>query len=241
MRVKYFLNGELSGWRKAGNQLAVHVPHPTVAYEKEQPLFSYAIMEKEVFIMEKGIHDFATTLRISIWKNSIKEMKNVQSICVAAMMTALNTLLGAFKISISQILVISFSSLAVAPCAMFCGPLLTGSVGAIADILKYMIRPDGPFFPGFTINEFLVGIIYGCFFYKVSNISWKRCLAARIVIVLLINMCLTPIWLNLLYGNSLWALVSARIVKNVVLLPIDTALLYFVVKTSQRVMKKKHA
>lgn len=187
--------------------------------------------------MEKVMNDFATTPRLSLWKASLKEFKSVRSICVAAMMTALNTLLGAFKISISQILVISFSSLAVAPCAMFCGPLLTGTVGAIADILKYMIRPDGPFFPGFTINEFLTGIIYGFFFYKVSNISWKRCLAARIVIVLLINMCLTPVWLNMLYGNSFWALVTARIVKNIVMLPIDVALLYFVVSTSQKIMK----
>lgn len=172
----------------------------------------------------------------TLWIASINEFKNVKSVCVAAMMTAINTLIGAFKITISQFLVISFSSLAVAPCAMFCGPLLTATVGAIADVLKYLIRPDGPFFPGFTINEFIIGLIYGFLFYKVSNITWKRCLVARILVVLLINMFLTPLWLHILYGNPLLVLVGARVVKNIVLLPFDTALLYFVVKTTKRIM-----
>lgn len=233
MCVKYFLNGELSVWRKAFIKFAVHISHPTVAYKEEQPLFLYAIMEKRRFFLMKKTIDLSN----SYYHEAISEFKSVKSICVSAMMTAINTLIGAFKISFSNILVLSFASLAVAPCAIFCGPFLTATVSAIADILKYMIRPDGPFFIGFTINEFLTGLIYGFFFYKVSNISWKRCLLARICIVLLINMCLTPIWLHILYGNSLWVLVSARIVKNIVMLPIDVMLLYTVVKTSQKVMK----
>ncbi len=51
MRVKYILNGELSVWRKT-SLFAVHISHPTVAYEKnfQAPSFSYAMMEKEVFL-----------------------------------------------------------------------------------------------------------------------------------------------------------------------------------------------
>lgn len=175
----------------------------------------------------------------SLWKSSSEEFKSVTSICVASMMMGLNTLLGYFKIIlIPKILTISFSSLAVAACAMFCGPLLTGTVGAIADILKYIIRPDGPFFPGFTINEFLTGLIYGYFFYKRTDISVKRCISARLVIVILINMLLTPLWLYILYGNSFWALVSARLVKNIVMFPIDVMLLYMVTQITSRIMKQ---
>lgn len=178
----------------------------------------------------------------SFWKTSADEFKNVTSICVASMMMALNTLLGYFKIIlIPKILIISFSSLAVASCAMFCGPLLTGSVSAVADIIKYIMRPDGPFFPGFTINEFLTGFIYGYFFYQRSEISLKRCISARLLVVLLINLFLTPLWLYILYGNAFWAMVSARLLKNVVMFPIDVTLLYMVTQITSRAMRQiKH-
>lgn len=118
------------------------------------------------------------------------------------------------------------------------GPLLTGTVGAIADILKYIIRPDGPFFPGFTINEFLTGVIYGFFFYKLSEVSLKRCILARLTIVLFMNMFLTPLWLYILYGDSFWALVSTRIIKNIVMFPIDVMLLYMVMQITSRALKQ---
>lgn len=184
--------------------------------------------------------NFVTT--IFYWKESAQSFKSVQKIAFASMMTALNTLIGAFKIVlIPKVLTISFASLAVAPCAIVCGPLLTGTVGMIADILKYLIYPDGPFFFGFTLNEFLTGFIYGCFFYKVSNISLKRVICARVVIVLLLNMILTPLWLFMMYGDSFLVLVSARIVKNIVMLPIDIGLLYMVIKTAQKIVKHSGA
>ncbi len=174
------------------------------------------------------------------WKNSADEFKRVSSICLAAMMTALNTLIGAFRIVvIPKFLTISFASLATASCAMMCGPLLTGTVAAIADILEFILRPDGTFFFGFTLNEFLTGLIYGAFFYRVSTISLKRCIIARLCIVLLMNMFLTPLWLYILYGDSFFALLATRVIKNIVMFPIDVALLYFVTSTTARILKQR--
>ena len=61
---------------------------------------------------------------------------------------------------------------------MFYGPAATGCVGAVADIIKYMIRPSGPFFIGFTLNEFISGLIEEKImnhFYSISlvEISWE--------------------------------------------------------------------
>lgn len=182
---------------------------------------------------------FAEIRRIpSFVKESFKEFKSPFSITFGAMMTAMNVLIGAFRINISNILVISFSSVTIGPCALACGPILTATICAIADILKYLLSPNGPFFIGFTINEFLLGLIYGLYFYR-KKVSVKRVLAARITIVILLNLMLTPLWLQIMYGNSFWVLVSARIVKNIVLLPVDTALLYFFMKTAERVLSNK--
>jgi len=176
----------------------------------------------------------------SFWKISADEFKHVNSICIAAMMMALNTLLGYFKIIIiPKILTISFASLAVGACAMYCGPLLTATVSAVADILKYIVRPDGTFFLGFTLNEFLTGLIYGAFFYQQKAITLKRCIIARASIVLLINMILTPLWLHILYKEAFMAMVSARLLKNVVMFPIDVFLLYMVTQTTAKIRKRQ--
>lgn len=175
------------------------------------------------------------------WKASAQECKRVKSICVAAMMTALNTLLGMFTITlIPKILIISFSFLASASCAMFCGPLLTGCAGAIADILKYIAHPNGPFFIGYTFNEFLVGMIYGCFFYRRDHISLRRCIVARLCVVLILNLFFTPLWLYVMYDKAFLAMVSARVLKNIVMFPIDTFLLYIVMQLSVKIKRQMH-
>lgn len=175
--------------------------------------------------------------RLTFWQDSLHEVKQVKSICIAAMMMALNTLLGYFKIIvIPKLLTISFASLAIASCAMCCGPLLSAAMAGAADIIKYLVRPDGPFFIGFTLNECLTAMIYGCLFYRQSSISLKRCIAARLLVAVLINLLLTPLWLYMLYGDSFWAMLSVRITKNLLMFPIDTALLYLVLKTTGKVM-----
>lgn len=171
------------------------------------------------------------------WKRFIdskKEIRKISSITGCAMLTALDIVLRAFRIDFSNILSIGFSSLAVAASALFYGPLLTGLAGIIADTLGYMIHPNGPYFPGFAINAFLTGVIYGCFFYQ-KKITVTRVILARLCISVIINLILTPLWLNMMYGNAIFAL--PRIIKNIVMFPLDAWLLYIVLKGAARIKK----
>ena len=104
----------------------------------------------------------------------------------------------------------------------------------IADTLKYILRPDGPYFPGFALNEFLIGIIYGCFFYQ-KKITLLRVIIARACITIFINLILTSLWLNMLYQSPLFTML--RLIKNIVMFPVDVALLYAALKGAQRVHK----
>ncbi|MEG0091617.1 MAG: folate family ECF transporter S component, partial [Oscillospiraceae bacterium] len=130
-----------------------------------------------------------------------------------------------------------FSSLALAVCGFLYGPVLSGLSAVFVDILKYMVHPKGPFFIGFTFNEFLIGVIYGLFFYK-KNITLKRVVAAKGTTVLLINFFLTPLWLSIMYGKAFKIMVAARLVKNALLFPIDVAVLYMLLKFTQTNIKK---
>lgn len=170
----------------------------------------------------------------SLIKDSAKELRRVASITGCAMFTALNVAIGALFIPITPTLRIGFSSIFAGVSGMIYGPVITGVAGVIADTLKFMIRPDGPYFPGFALNEFLTGMIYGCFFYK-KRITLPRVILARFCITLFINLILTSLWLNMLYQSPLFT--TIRLIKNIVMFPIDVALLYVALKAAQRIKK----
>ena len=166
------------------------------------------------------------------FKSAKKELYKVSALVGSAMLIALDLLLNSFRIVVSNLLEISFSFVALAVCAMQYGPILGMLVGAITDVLGHFLRSSGAFFPGFTINAILSGLIYGCFFYQ-KEVTWKRVILCRLLIMVLINLILTPIWLHMMYGSAL--LTSIRIIKNIILFPIDSILLYFILKTVQKV------
>lgn len=93
-------------------------------------------------------------------------------------------------------------------------------------MLKYLMKPEGPFFFGFTLNAMLSGIIYGSILYR-KPISWKRIIIAEFLVKLFINCVLNTLWLSMLYGNAFMVLLPPRILKNAIMLPIDSVILYF--------------
>ena len=108
--------------------------------------------------------------------------------------------------------------------------------GIVTDVAGYFLRPNGGFFPGFALNEFLLGFLYGCWLYK-KPVSLWRTFCACLSAVLVINLVLTPLWLNIMYGNA-FVISGMRLIKNAVKLPLDTALLYFLLKAVETHRKK---
>ena len=118
---------------------------------------------------------------------------------------------------------------------MFYGPVTAAVVGAGADIVAFFVKPNGFFFPGFTINAALSGFIYGVFLYK-KQVTLKRVALAALTSTVVINLILTPIWLNMMYGTALFAV--PRIIKNAIQYPINVALCYIVCKNVSVVRNK---
>lgn len=112
--------------------------------------------------------------------------------------------------------------------AMF-GPWRGACMAAVADVIGCMIFTPGLYFPGFTLSAFCAGYIYGHFFYQ-KTITLPRIAAAIGIIVICIDLVLNTLWLSLLYQKAAGAFLTARLLKSIVLLPIQTALLYTVYK-----------
>jgi ECF transporter S component (folate family) len=149
------------------------------------------------------------------------------------MLIALSVILSFFTIQLSDVLKIGFSFIPLAMGGMLFGPAVGGVMGVVGDILGYFVKPSGPFFPGFTLNALITGAIYGFFFYR-RPVTLRRCVLASLTVVIVINLLLNPLWLSILYGHAFIALVSVRIIKNIVMFPINTALLYASLRLLER-------
>lgn len=164
---------------------------------------------------------------VEMYRESAKELKCVRTLSMAAMLTAITVILGFFTIVIGDFVKIQFHFLTVGITGMLFGPVVSGIAGGLSDILGFMVKPTGTFFPGFTLNAIISGMIYGCFLYK-KPVSFWRIFAAKLTITLIVEMGLSTYWLTILYGQGFWVILTTRIIKCVVMLPIDSIMLYAV-------------
>lgn len=164
-----------------------------------------------------------------MFKDSFGELKNLKTLAMASMLLAIAVVLGFYTLQLTEFIKIGFAYIANELAGMMFGPVVGSLIGGLADVLKYLVNPTGPFFPGFTISGFLGGLIYGIVLYK-KPLSIKRVIVANALVTVLINLLLNTYWLTLLYGNAFMALFPARIIKQLVMLPIEVILFYAVAR-----------
>ena len=163
---------------------------------------------------------------------SYRELKKVRTITTVAMFVALSIILGAFTVPIGNFLKIGFSSLTTVSVGYLFGPIVGSVFGALTDVVKYAIKPTGPFFPGFTLNAIIAGFIYGSILYK------KQVDIKRIFVGLFCNILLGTLWLNVLYGKAFLAILPMRALKNIILLPINSFMAYAILKFLEQYKQK---
>ena len=168
-----------------------------------------------------------------IFADSFEELKNVRALSMTAMLLAIAVVLGFYTLQVTEFLKIGFAFLADEMTGMLFGPAVGGLMGAAADILKYIVKPTGPFFPGFTISGAVSGIIYGIVLYK-KPVTLKRIALANGLVTVFVNIGLNTLWLQILYGKAFFAILPARALKEIVMYPICVALFYTVSKVLGR-------
>lgn len=161
--------------------------------------------------------------------DSYHNIKDVRTITTCAMLGALSIVLGYFTIQIGDFLKIGFSSLTNELTAYLFGPVTAPVFGAAMDILKYLIKPTGPFFPGFTITAIIAGIINGISLYR-KPITLRRAFGTKFIIIVICDMFLNTLWLSILYGKGFFVLLPIRVIKNLIMWPIDSFLMYTAIK-----------
>lgn len=159
--------------------------------------------------------------------------RDIHVLTNAGLLTAAAIVLGFFKIPLTDIIEIRFASLPVAIAGYLFGPVIGGAVGALSDLGGYFLKPTGPFFPGFTITSMVSGIIFGLMLHG-RKPTLQRILAAQIVYTVICGILLNSIWLSMLYGNGFIAVLSARLVKELVMIPVQTLMLAAIMEPIRR-------
>ena len=162
----------------------------------------------------------------TLFTGSFRQLKQVKTVTVCAMLGAV---LGSLSIELGSTLRIGFSGIPNEIVHMLFGPVVGSVFAGTMDILKYLIKPTGAFFPGFTLIAMLAGLIYGSFYYK-KELNFWRVLAAHITVALICNVLLNTWCLSILYGKAFAVLLPARLVKNAIMCPIDAFIFYHIAK-----------
>lgn len=159
----------------------------------------------------------------------MKQLKDVRVLTTAAMLAAIAVVLGFFKIPLTPTIEIRFAQIPIAIASGLFGPFVGAVVGVISDIGGYILKPTGPFFPGFTISAAISGILFGVFLYK-KPITLLRVAVAMGVKTVIVGLLLNSWWLSILYKKGFSVLLVGRVTKEIILLPIFILLLYFLLK-----------
>jgi ECF transporter S component (folate family) len=130
-----------------------------------------------------------------------------------------------------SILRLSFGQVPLFLSGILLGPVYGALSGALADIIGYPLNPLGPYFPGFTLSSALSGLIPGLFArYARKDMNWLYLLGVIAFSEFVTAIFLNSIWIHMLTGKAVFAIVPAALISRIILVPIHVTLVKFVLK-----------
>lgn len=169
-----------------------------------------------------------------LFASSALEFKSTRNLVLCALLGALSLVLRMVaSIDVGPYIRIGFSEIPARVCDMLFGPVVGMIFGGAMDIINYMMKPTGPFFFGFTASAIVAGLICGTVYYK-KKITLKRVLIAQGILAVVVNMGMNTAWLVLLYGKSLSAILPMRVLKELIMWPINSLIFFAVVTAIER-------
>lgn len=152
---------------------------------------------------------------------------SVKSISIIGILVAMEIILARFSIHTWN-LKIGFSFVPVVVAAIFYGPVTAGLVGAIGDIMGYILFPVGAYFPGFTLTAFVTGMIFGFFLRKSQSVL--NIVLAVLCVQIFVSQFMNTYWISFLYGSPYWALFATRIYQTAAMIAVEIISTLLIVK-----------
>ena len=171
---------------------------------------------------------FRTPFSADYWHQAFSELKNTRTLVFAALILALRIAMKPLKIPVAADVSITFGFIVNALGSMVYGPVVALLSGAISDTLGYLVAPSGVYYFPFIILEMAGSFIFALFLYS-TDITPIRLILAKFCVNLFVNILLNePIMIRyyqLFFTTAYQPFVWVRIVKNIVMLPIESLIL----------------
>lgn len=162
-----------------------------------------------------------------------RKMKNPRVLTLCAMMMALNIILGYFTLRFTEFLRIGFGFITQPVVGMAFGPLICTITGMIQDIISLALNPTGAYIPAYTLSVGISGMFYGIILHN-KKITLYRVFLAEFLVIFVGNILLNSIALAPTVASGFVGILPSRILKNLLLLPIQTVVSYLILKFVQK-------
>ena len=157
---------------------------------------------------------------------------DTKTLVALAMLIAMEIVLNRFLSINAWNMKIGFSFVPIVIGAILFGPIHAAIIGALGDFIGAILFPIGAYFPGFTVTALLMGLVWGFFLHGSTNIT-------KVIISVLINqtilsLCLNTLWISVLYGSPYGPLFVSRIVQTLILIAVQSVVVYALTKVLPR-------
>lgn len=172
------------------------------------------------------------------FRQSAQELKQIRTLTGVAMLLAMSVVISfTASVRVTETIKIGLGYLITALLGMLYGPFTAALAAGAGDLIKYLLKPDGAYFFGFTLTAMLGGVVYGVFFYR-EKCTIPRAIASKATVSLLLNCLLNTVWVSWLYGMPFLGALGPRVIKNLMALPFEIVLLYIVLNGMNKVIQR---
>ena len=105
------------------------------------------------------------------------------------------------------------------------------------DILGFLARPMGAFFPGYTVTTMVTMLIYALGFYN-QKMTVPRIAITKLLVNLICNVGLNSLWNSMLMGKAFTVFLAGSATKNLLLWPVEVVVMVLVFRLITPVMEK---
>ncbi|MEA4953920.1 MAG: folate family ECF transporter S component [Pseudoflavonifractor sp.] len=170
---------------------------------------------------------YRTPFSAAYWRSALTDFRRPRILAFAALMIAVCVALSyvpSIPIGDGGVRV-TWGFLARSVCGLVGGPVTALVFGFAEDTVSFLIHPTGAYFPGYALTTMLGTMIYAVFLYR-ARPTVVRVFLAKLATNAL-NVVLGSVWSAVLYSKGYLYYMTTSLVKNVVMLPVQTAMLCF--------------
>lgn len=174
----------------------------------------------------------------------MKAKLNVRSMVQASFFAALSIILTRLvSIMVTPTLRLGLGELPLIMSGILFGPIIGAATGFVADMIGFMINPQGVFHLGFTISSILWGMIPGLISINLMNkkdfirsISLPKVLIIVAISRIIIAVGLNTYWLSQLFGKAYIVLFFERVIFSAIQIPIESYIITKIIEYIQPVL-----